>query len=73
MLGVTAHISTDVAAIPLMWVVPVAIYLATFVIAFARAGRGPTPRGDRGGGLPGSGRLHPLMSSPGARSPCGCC
>ncbi|MGD8200810.1 fused MFS/spermidine synthase [Ornithinimicrobium sp. W1679] len=39
MLGVTAHISTDVAAIPLMWVVPLAIYLATFVVAFARQTR----------------------------------
>lgn len=39
MLGVTAHISTDVAAIPLMWVVPLAIYLATFVVAFARKSR----------------------------------
>lgn len=39
MLGVTAHISTDVAAIPLLWVVPLAIYLATFVAAFARTTR----------------------------------
>lgn len=44
MLGVTSHISTDIAAIPLMWVVPLAIYLATFVIAFARSGRKPSPR-----------------------------
>lgn len=39
MLGVTSHISTDVAAIPLLWVVPLAIYLATFVLAFARTSR----------------------------------
>ncbi|MGA9747795.1 MAG: fused MFS/spermidine synthase [Nocardioides sp.] len=39
MLGVTAHISTDVAAIPLLWVIPLAIYLATFVVAFARTTR----------------------------------
>lgn len=44
MLGVTAHISTDVAAIPLMWVVPLAIYLATFVVAFARTTRGAHAR-----------------------------
>jgi SAM-dependent methyltransferase len=36
LLGVTSHLSTEVAAIPLMWVVPLALYLATFVIAFAR-------------------------------------
>lgn len=41
MLGVTAHITTDIAAIPLLWVVPLAIYLATFVVAFARTTRTP--------------------------------
>jgi hypothetical protein len=44
MLAVTAHLSTDVAAIPLLWVVPLAIYLATFVGAFARSSRS-TPLG----------------------------
>lgn len=39
MLAVTAHLSTDVAAIPLLWVVPLAIYLATFVAAFSRRSR----------------------------------
>lgn len=39
MLGVTTHITTDVAPIPLLWVVPLAIYLATFVVAFAGSGR----------------------------------
>lgn len=39
MLAVTAHLSTDVAPIPLLWVVPLAIYLATFVVAFARTSR----------------------------------
>jgi SAM-dependent methyltransferase len=34
LLAVTLHISTDAAAIPLFWVVPLAIYLLTFVIAF---------------------------------------
>jgi carboxylesterase type B len=33
--GVTAHLSTDVASFPLLWVVPLAIYLLTFVLAFA--------------------------------------
>lgn len=36
MLGVTTHISTDIAAVPLMWVVPLALYLATFMLVFAR-------------------------------------
>jgi hypothetical protein len=39
MLGVTAHISTDIAAIPLMWIVPLALYLATFIAAFGPSHR----------------------------------
>lgn len=34
MLGVTLYISTDVAATPLFWVLPLALYLLTFVITF---------------------------------------
>ena len=34
LVAVTAHITTDVAAIPLMWVLPLALYLLTFVITF---------------------------------------
>lgn len=36
LLGATAYLSTDVAAVPLLWVVPLAIYLLTFVLVFAR-------------------------------------
>jgi SAM-dependent methyltransferase len=36
MLGVTQHISTDVAAIPLLWVMPLSVYLLTFILAFSR-------------------------------------
>jgi hypothetical protein len=36
MLGATQHITTDVAAVPLFWVVPLAIYLLTFILAYAR-------------------------------------
>jgi hypothetical protein len=38
MLGVTAHISTDLAAVPLLWVVPLALYLLTFILTFGGAG-----------------------------------
>jgi hypothetical protein len=34
MLGVTTHISTDLAPMPLLWVLPLAIYLGTFILAF---------------------------------------
>lgn len=36
LVAVTAHISTDVAAVPLLWVVPLALFLLTFVIVFQR-------------------------------------
>ncbi len=34
LVAVTAHISTDVAAAPFLWVVPLALFLLTFVIVF---------------------------------------
>ncbi|MDH3425851.1 MAG: spermidine synthase, partial [Acidimicrobiia bacterium] len=34
LLAVTHHLSIDVASVPLLWVVPLAIYLATFIVAF---------------------------------------
>jgi hypothetical protein len=43
LLAVTQHISTDVASIPLLWVAPLTIYLATFVVAFGRPKQGCPP------------------------------
>jgi SAM-dependent methyltransferase len=43
MLGVTTYLSTDIATIPLLWVIPLALYLLTFIIVFAR--RRIIPRG----------------------------
>jgi SAM-dependent methyltransferase len=37
LLGVTTYFTTDIAAIPLFWVVPLAIYLVTFILAFSGA------------------------------------
>lgn len=34
MLGVTTFIATDVASVPLIWIIPLALYLLTFIIAF---------------------------------------
>jgi hypothetical protein len=34
MLGVTTYLSTDVAAVPLLWVLPLSCYLLTFIVAF---------------------------------------
>ncbi|MBY0525278.1 MAG: fused MFS/spermidine synthase [Gemmataceae bacterium] len=36
LLGVTAHVTTDIAAIPLLWVIPLALYLLSFILVFAR-------------------------------------
>lgn len=38
MMAVTSYLSTDVAAVPLLWIVPLALYLLTFVVAFSRRG-----------------------------------
>jgi hypothetical protein len=48
MLAVTTFISTDIAAVPLLWVVPLAIYLLTFVLAFGSSPRYPRKAVDRG-------------------------
>jgi hypothetical protein len=35
MISVTTYLSTDVAAVPLLWIVPLALYLMTFTLVFA--------------------------------------
>ena len=35
MLGVTTYIATDVASMPLIWIIPLSLYLLTFILAFA--------------------------------------
>ena len=37
LLGISMEISTDVLAAPLLWVVPLALYLVTFIVAFSPA------------------------------------
>lgn len=36
MLGVTSHLSANVASAPFLWVGPLALYLLTFIIAFSK-------------------------------------
>ncbi len=36
MLGVTNYITTDIASAPLLWIIPLALYLVTLILAFAR-------------------------------------
>jgi hypothetical protein len=46
MLGVTTYVSTEVAAVPWFWIVPLALYLATVIAAFVAA----------------SGRVQPIVN-----------
>lgn len=39
LVAVTAHISSNVAAAPFLWVLPLSVYLITFVIAFSGRGQ----------------------------------
>ncbi len=52
MLAVTTYLSTDIAAVPLLWILPLAIYLLTFVVAFSS-------RGDRTAAV--AARLVPML------------
>ena len=36
MLAVTNHISLNIGSVPFLWIVPLAVYLLTFIMAFAR-------------------------------------
>lgn len=39
MLGVTTYLTTDIAAIPLLWVIPLALYLCSFILVFSQSPR----------------------------------
>ncbi len=41
MLSVTNYLSTNIAPVPLLWVIPLALYLCTFILVFVR--RPPVP------------------------------
>jgi hypothetical protein len=63
LLGVTLHIGTDIAAVPFLWVLPLALYLLTFVLVFARrrsSGAGAAPA-DR---VPGAGGDDHFATTP---------
>ena len=39
LMGVTTYMTTDIAAIPLLWVLPLGLYLLSFIIVFAQIPR----------------------------------
>ncbi len=36
LMGVTAHLAVDIASVPLLWAIPLALYLLSFIMVFAR-------------------------------------
>jgi len=36
LLGLTTFISTDIASVPLLWIIPLTIYLLTFILVFSK-------------------------------------
>jgi hypothetical protein len=36
LMGVTAHLAVDIASVPLLWAIPLGLYLLSFIIVFAR-------------------------------------
>ena len=41
-VGVTTYLTTDVASVPFLWALPLALYLLTFVLAFSNSSLGST-------------------------------
>jgi hypothetical protein len=39
MLGVTTYVTTDIAAVALLWIIPLTLYLLTFILVFTRLPR----------------------------------
>ncbi len=44
LLGATAYITTDLAAVPLLWAIPLTLYLVSFIVVFSREPTRPDPR-----------------------------
>lgn len=66
-LGATTYITTDVASAPLLWVVPLSLYLASFIVVFAR--RTALSWRTMARLLPGAGVLLALIYLSGATEP----
>ena len=66
-LGVTTHITTDLVAVPLLWVIPLALYLLSFVIVFAR--KRHLPRGFAARVVPATAVLVAMVYLSGASRP----
>ena len=65
LLGVTTHITSEIAPVPLLWVVPLALYLLTFVLAFGPGRRVPAALSPGGPGPDASGGRSRLLRTVG--------
>jgi len=66
-LGATTYVTTDIASAPLLWVLPLSLYLLSFVIVYAR--RPPLRWRTAARLLPGAGVLLALVYLSGATEP----
>ncbi len=66
-LGVTTYVTTDLAAVPLLWVIPLSLYLLSFVVVFSRRRLIPSWLAARV--LPGAAVLLALVYLSGATEP----
>jgi hypothetical protein len=41
LLGVTSYLTTDLAAVPLLWIIPLSLYLLSFILVFSQRGVEP--------------------------------
>ncbi|HWD41378.1 MAG TPA: fused MFS/spermidine synthase [Fimbriimonas sp.] len=55
LMGVTTYLTSNITPIPLLWVVPLALYLLTFILVFARKPKAPAAL---------LGRIFPLILTP---------
>ena len=55
LLGVTTFVSSNIAPIPMLWVIPLALYLLTFILVFAKNPKTP---------LNWLGRVYPIVLTP---------
>ena len=67
LFGVTSYITTEIAPTPLLWTIPLALYLVTFVLAFA--GRNLLPERFAGSVLGGLALLLTLVLAANATEP----
>ncbi len=67
LFGVTSYITTEIAPTPLLWTIPLALYLVTFVLAFA--GRNLLPARFAGHALGGLALLLTLVLAANATEP----